>query len=172
MQKFIVQITQENISLIDLDELECFILSENLSSHFKVHFQNLAKSKNKLVLGFSLSDVLAYHLDGLIMDLSKSDNIKKDFLTISAHLKNKLTGIICRNRRHEAMICSECEPDFLIFKAWQDGRHKIEELTSWYAEMFLIQSALMPMESLDYQSFKTDFVILKDVDLPPNLSNG
>ncbi len=163
MQKIILKISHEDLSLIDDQKLECFILDENLSSHFKNEFTLKAKAKNKLVLGLSLSDVLAYNLDGIVLDLSKSKNIKTDFKTQTKDLKNKFTGIICRNRRHEAMIASECEPDFIIFKAWQDGSDKIKELTSWYNEMFLIQSALYPQENIDYQSFQTDFVILESL---------
>ena len=119
-------------------------------------------------------------LDGLgpngetIMDYSVYDSIKagfgkvvfvirKDFEQETATLKNKFSGIICRNRRHEAMLASECEPDFLVFRAWADGQEKVRELTAWYSEMFLIQSALLPMEeNLDFETFQTDFVILDD----------
>jgi len=162
MQKIILKIETENLKLINDSSLECFILSENLNSHFKQEFAQSAKQKNKIVLGISLSDVLAYNLDGIILDLSKSEHIKKDYARQIKELKNKFIGIICRPRRHEAMITSECEPDFLIIKAWKDGAEKIRELTSWYNEMFLIQSALYPQEDIDYSSFKTDFVILPD----------
>ncbi|HCU58799.1 MAG TPA: hypothetical protein DIC64_02330 [Alphaproteobacteria bacterium] len=160
MQKIIFKITKENSSLAADSRFECFILSEDLPSHFKQEFASSAKQSGKLVLGLSLSDVLAYHLDGIVLDLSKSEHIKKDFREQTKDLKNKFIGVICRNRRHEAMIVSECEPDFLIFRAWQDGIENIKELTSWYNEMFLIQSALYPQEDIDYQSFETDFVIL------------
>ncbi|MBR2300211.1 MAG: hypothetical protein IJ870_06560 [Alphaproteobacteria bacterium] len=160
MQKIIFKITKENLSLAADSRFECFVLEENLSSHFKQTFTHQAQQSGKLVLGFSLSDVLAYHLDGIILDLSKSEHIKRDFNTQTKDLKNKFIGVICRNRRHEAMIASECEPDFIIFRAWRDGIENIKELTSWYNEMFLIQSALYPQEDFDYQSFETDFVIL------------
>lgn len=165
MQKIILKITSEHFEPVNDDRFQCFILDDPLSSHFKQEFAVLAKKKNKIVLGFSLSDCLAYSLDGLIIDLSKSEKIAQDYKRQTKDLKNKFIGVICRNRRHEAMLVSECEPDFLIFKAWNDGIEKIKELTSWYAEMFLIQSALLPMENIDYKSFETDFVILDDVNL-------
>ena len=97
-----------------------------------------------------------------MLDLSKSEHIARDYQDLTKNLKRKIVGVVTRNRRHEAMLVSECEPDFVIFKAWQDGIEKIRELTSWYNEMFLIQSALLPQEDVDYASFETDFVILDD----------
>ncbi len=160
MQKIILHITKEDFAPITDSRFECFILSEDLSSHFKNEFTLKAKQLNKLVLGLSISDVLAYNLDGIVLDLSKSEHIAADYKKQTKDLKNKIVGIICRNRRHEAMLASECEPDFLVFRAWRDGIEKVKELTSWYNEMFLIQSALLPMEEIDYSSFKTDFVVL------------
>ena len=162
MQKIILKITQEDSSLITDLPYQCFILAENLSSHFKNEVSLKAKELKKLVLGLSVSDCLAYNLDGILLDLSKSENIPADYKKQTKDLKNKFIGIICRNRRHEAMIASECEPDFIVFKAWCDGIEKIKDLSSWYNEMFLIQCAVMPMENLDYASFKTDFAVLSD----------
>lgn len=99
----------------------------------------------------------------LLLDLNKSEHVACDYLEQTKDLKGKIVGVVTRNRRHEAMLVSECEPGFVIFRAWQDGIEKIKELTSWYNEMFLIQSALLPMEDIDYASFETDFVILDDV---------
>ena len=92
----------------------------------------------------------------------KSTHIAHDYHDLTKDLKHKIIGVITRSRRHEAMLISECEPDFIIFKAFNGGKEKIQELTSWYNEMFLIQSALLPMEELDYTAFKTDFIILDD----------
>lgn len=163
MQKIILKITNENTAIIEDGRFECFILSEKLSSGFKKEFAEAAKKKNKLTLSEEVSDCLAYGFDGVLLDFSKSENIHKDFQTLSRNLKGKFIGAITRNRRHEAMLVSECEPDFVVFKAWCDGIEKIKELTSWYNEMFLIQSALLPQEDVDYKSFETDFVILDDV---------
>lgn len=165
MQKIILKITFEHFETIEDNRFQCFILNDELSSHFKQKFSSQARQKGKIVLGLSLSDCLAYGLDGLIIDLSKSEKIAQDYRRQTKDLKNKFIGVICRNRRHEAMLVSECEPDFLVFKAWNDGIEKIKELTSWYSEMFLIQSALFPQENIDYKSFETDFVILDDTAL-------
>lgn len=163
MQKFIVYITTEDMSYLENKNFECFILSSKLSSDFKKSFK--LKAREKIVLGENINDCLDFNLDGVILDFSSSKNISSDWKAIKSSLQNKITGIITRNRRHEAMLVSECEPDFIIFKAWKDGSENTKILTSWYQEMFLIQSALFVQESLDYQDFETDFVIISDTML-------
>ena len=163
MQKIILKITNENALILTDTRFECFILGENLSSGFKKQFAEIALKKNKITIAESISDCLAYGFDGVLLDFSKSEHIGADYKKYAKDLKGKIIGAITRNRRHEAMLTSECEPDFVVFKAWQDGAEKVKELTSWYNEMFLIQSALLPQEDVDYKSFETDFVILEDV---------
>lgn len=163
MQKFIINISQQNFDLLEDKNLECFILSSNLADSFKAEFAKKAKEKQKLVLSFDVQSVTNFDLDGIIIDLSKSENIASDYKTITQGLKKKFIGTICRNRRHEAMLVGECEPDFVIFRAWNDGKEKVQELTSWFNEMFLLQSALLPVEDVEFKDFETDFVILDDI---------
>jgi hypothetical protein len=163
MQKFIINISQQNFDLLEDQNLECFILSSNLADSFKAEFAKKAKEKQKLVLSFDVQTVTNLDLDGVVIDLSKSENITSDYKTLTQGLKKKFIGAICRNRRHEAMLVGECEPDFVIFRAWNDGKEKVQELTSWFNEMFLLQSALLPVEDVEFKDFETDFVILDDI---------
>lgn len=164
MQKFIISVTEENLSLIKDPALECFILNEKLSAEFIDRFAAQAKEQSKLVLGQNKEMCLKHNLDGVVLDLSKSEDIAKDYGKETQNLKGRIIGAICRGRRHEAMITSECEPDFVIFRAWADGAQKIIDLTNWYNEFFLIQSALLlEDDNLDFLPFKTDFVILNDI---------
>ena len=162
MQKFILHITEPNFELLNQDDLECFILKSDLPDSFKTEFAKKAKEKQKLVLGFDAKTVMDFNLDGVLVDLSKSEDIATDYKLLTQGLKRKFIGAICRNRRHEAMLVGECEPDFVVFRAWVDGREKVQELTSWFNEMFLLQSALLPLEDVDFSLFATDFVILDD----------
>lgn len=163
MQKFIINITQEDFSPLDDNALECFILPDSLSKVFISRFAERAKDLGKLTLATSPEICRLYHLDGVVADFSKSENIAADFEMLRQGLEGKFFGLICRNRRHEAMLVSECEPDFVIFRAFRDGAENIMELTSWYNEMFLLQSALLPCEDgVDFSAYKTDFVILDD----------
>lgn len=163
MQNFIIKITKTDDSLLDDNDIQCFILSSKLDSEFIGSFAQKAKNLDKLVLTDNVDTCLKHNLDGIILDLSKSENIAVDYKQQTGRLKKKFIGVICRNRRHEAMIASECEPDFIIFKAWRDGIEKVKELTDWYVEFFLIQSAIMAAEDgVDTSLFKTDFVIVSD----------
>lgn len=163
MQKFIINITNPTFELLDNTNLECFILSSALEDSFIKKFIEKAKAKEKLVLMTNSQDCLNHDADGILVDLSKSENIARDYAELTKGLKNKFIGAICRNRRHEAMLVGECEPDFVVFKAWADGQEKIIELTSWFSEMFLLQSALLPQEDINYSLFATDFVIIDDI---------
>ncbi len=163
MQKFIINITEPAYDLLEDLQSECFLLKSDLPSTFIAEFANKAKQKGKLVLSDSTQTSIDHNLDGIIIDLSKSENIKADYEKFTTGLKKKFIGAICRNRRHEAMLVGECEPDFVIFRAWVDGQEKVQELTSWFAEMFLLQSALLPVEEVDFSLFATDFVILDDI---------
>ena len=136
MQKFIIHITEKSFELLKNEQLECFIINSDLPDSFKAEFAKIAKENQKLVLSYEPETTIKFNLDGVVLD-----------------------------RRHEAMLVGECEPDFVVFRAWTDGQEKVRELTTWFDEMFLLQSALLPVEDVDYGTFKTDFVILEDTKI-------
>jgi len=156
MHKFIIKLSELNNELLNDDKIECFIIpTELITADFK-------SSKIILVMGENAIEVCKQNnLDGVVVDMSKEDHIKPKLKAIKNELGGKVLGVITRNRRHEAMIVSEEEPDFVIFRAWKDGIEKVMELVEWYNEMFLIQSAVMVEDDgIDYKDFKTDIVIL------------
>lgn len=165
MQKLIIRITQENTKLIADSNLQCFILPDSLPQSFIADFCAKAKTAEKLVLlsGEKAADLYLQKLgDGLIIDTSKDENPAKHIKEIKAKCKKSLLGVICRNRRHEAMLVSECEPDFIIFRFWKDGFATNSELLKWYSEFFLIQSAVQPEDEIDTSNLSADFLILSD----------
>lgn len=165
MQKLIIRITQENTKLIADSNLQCFILPDSLPQSFIADFCAKAKTAEKLVLlsGEKAADLYLQKLgDGLIIDTSKDENPAKHIKEIKAKCKKSLLGVICRNRRHEAMLVSECEPDFIIFRFWKDGFAANSELLKWYSEFFLIQSAVQPEDEVDTSNLSADFLILSD----------
>lgn len=165
MQKLIIRITQENTKLIADSNLQCFILPDSLPQSFIADFCAKAKTAEKLVLlsGEKAADLYLQKLgDGLIIDTSKDENPAKHIKEIKAKCKKSLLGVICRNRRHEAMLVSECEPDFIIFRFWKDGFAANSELLKWYSEFFLIQSAIQPEDEVDTSNLSADFLILSD----------
>lgn len=165
MQNLIIRITQENTSLISAPQIGCFILPESLSPKFIQEFIIKAQNTDKLVLmegKNALDSYLKYKPDGMIINTIEQENPAKIIKEIQKKAKGAITGVICRNRRHEAMLISECEPDFIIFKVWQDGFDHNAELINWYSDFFLIQCAAQIEDDIDFSKLKSDFVILSD----------
>lgn len=166
MQNFIIRITQENTNLLNDENIGCFILPDTVSSEFAEKFINLARQKEKLVLvsgDNALQFYKKFNPDGLILNTVQEKNPRKFIEDIKAQTKKAIIGAISRNRRHEAMLVSEAEPDFIIFQFWKDGLQNNLELVDWYNEFFLIQNAAWPQEDIDINAIKSDFVILDDV---------
>ncbi|MEE6207362.1 MAG: hypothetical protein VZR95_04840 [Alphaproteobacteria bacterium] len=165
MQNLIIRITQENTKIIDDDKIGCFILPDTTSDAFAVKFVEAAAQKGKLVLTCGNNALSAYqkwHTDGLIIDTSKEEKPQKSVKQVQAQAKKAIIGVVTRNRRHEAMLVSECEPDFVIFRLWKDGLAENRELIEWYSELFLIQCAAQPEEPCDYTDLPVDFIISDD----------
>ena len=103
-----------------------------------------------------------YGADGVVLDLGV-EKLKEKMQNVRKQLgKGKFVGLFTRSRRHESMLVSEVEPDFVIFKVFKDGFENIKELTDWYGEFFILQSAGWLMEEIDGNSLKnlkTDFII-------------
>lgn len=166
MQNFIVRITQENTNLLNNEKIGCFILPDSVSSDFAQDFIDKARQKGKLVLVSGDNALWFYkqfNPDGLILNTAKQENPRKYIEDIKSQAKKAIIGAIARNRRHEAMLVSEAEPDFIIFQFWKDGFQNNLELLDWYNEFFLIQNAAWPQEEVDINEIKSDFLILDDV---------
>lgn len=163
MQKIIQRIEKEDLSVLENQEVDCFLLSSKLSEKFIKDFTTKAQTLEKIALVYgenSIQKCLETNCDGVIIDLTASENIKKDIEKIRKELGDKkFLGIIPRARRHEAMLVSELEPDFVVFKVWKDGIENMQELVSWYTEFFLIQCAILLEEDVDVSSFSADMVI-------------
>ncbi len=165
MPKFILKIPSvDEKNDINTENVECFIYNAGLSEDCLLRQIDRAREKGKIVLleGDDAA-VLAVRLDadGIVADLSQSQNIKKEMSALRAKIGSRFLGVICRNRRHEAMIVSENEPDFVIFRIWSEGAKKTKELVTWYEEFFLLQMAVEPMDDeMDFSSFPADIVIL------------
>ena len=163
MQKNIILIDDCNEKIFDNLSEECYILSTSLPEKFCVKFINIATETQKIVLFYgenAVDFVKKYGADGIVADIG-CEKIKEKMLDLRKKLgKGKFVGLFTRNRRHESMIVSEVEPDFIIFKIWNDGFEKVQELTDWYNDFFVIQSAVWPMEKgVDVSNIKTDFVV-------------
>ena len=167
MQNFIIRITQENFKLLNDERFSCFLLPENVQDNFAAEFVEKAHELGKLVLlegKNALPLYTQYQADGIIIDASRDDRPQKFVKEVQKKAPKAVLGVISRNRRHEAMLISECEPDFVAFKVWKDGLEKSKELLAWYSEFFLIQCAVqIEDDEVDYADLAADLVILDDV---------
>ena len=163
MQKFILNLTNEDMALINEAGLECFMADSALGEKTLAAMAEETKRSGKifLVSGEGACDLCQkLNLDGVMIDVSSGEHCAKAVNYARRQIGDKVLGVISRNRRHEAMLVSECEPDFVAFKAWKEGVEKTKELVSWYNEMFLIQSAVVLAESVDdIKAFDCDIVI-------------
>lgn len=165
MQNFIIRITQENTQLLTDEKIGCFILSDTCDEKFAKKFIKEAKTSNKLVLIAGQNAVQIYkdyEADGIIADTAKETEPQKIVKQLKKQAPRAIIGVITRNRRHEAMLVSEAEPDFVIFRFWKDGFADNAELLKWYNDLFLIQNAAQIEEDCDYKQLPADFIILSD----------
>ena len=164
MQKFIVKITSQDKTLIQKADLECFIVDTAQEKTEELIKEIKAKNKIALLQGENAYELCRqYNADGVLIDLSKSEHCAKDVNFARKQIGDKVLGVISRNRRHEAMIISECEPDFVAFKVWNEGIEQVKELLSWYTEMFLIQSAAVLAEPIDnVEQLDCDIVVCSE----------
>ena len=163
MQKFIVRVESEEKRFSDKMEGECYALNAALDEEYCREFVEKAAAESRIVLFYGEGAVkTAVHLgaDGVILDLGV-EGLKEKMAAVRKELgKSGVVGLFTRNRRHESMIVSEAEPDFVVFKVWKDGFESVRELTDWYNDFFLIQSSAWIMEDgVPSEELRTDFVI-------------
>ena len=147
------------------DEAECYALAVELGEDFCRSFIRHAQMSDKIVLlyGENAAELcLNYEADGVVLDLG-ADELQEKMSALRKKLgKRKYIGLFARNRKHESMVVSEVEPDFVVFRVWKDGFDRVKELTDWYNDFFLIQSAAWLMDDdVDVSTLNTDFVIAK-----------
>jgi hypothetical protein len=141
----------------------CYVLNSNLDDTFCTSFINNAIKEQKIVLFYGDNAVemaKKYNASGIITDLG-STNLKQQMESLKKELpKKSIIGLFSRSRRHEAMLVSELEPDFIIFKVWSDGIEKTAELLDWYNDFFIIQScAWLEDDNIDLSLINADFFI-------------
>lgn len=162
MHKFIVNLTNKDLALIDDAKLECFLVDTQTTGAENIVKRVHAIRKLVLISGENACEKCnIWQADGVLIDLSKSEHLAKEVNFARKQIGEKALGVISRNRRHESMLISEAEPDFVAFKAWNQGIEQVKELVSWYNEMFLIQSAVVLQEEISQaDAFECDLLIV------------
>ena len=101
-----------------------------------------------------------YNLDGLIKEIDVTKPVKAQLKPLREELKKKTLGVIIPARRHEAMLAGEVEPEFIAFK--QTNSTDLDEVVSWYNDLFLIPLALVAdIKDRINQLPEVDFVIVE-----------
>ncbi len=163
MQKNIVRIDEKDDKILENMSEECYVLNVALEEVFCQKVLEKAAKEERIVLFYGDDAVKVakrFGADGVVLDLG-AEKVKEKLLAVRKELgKGGIVGLFTRNRRHESMLVSEAEPDFVIFKVWKDGFFQVKELTDWYADFFLIQSAAWVMEDgVPFEELRTDCVI-------------
>ena len=163
MQK-IIRVDEEKKELLSEMRADCYVLSDTLSDGFNASFVNITQKQDKIVLFYGEKAVdlcKKYGADGVIVDL-EAESIKNKMPELRKDLgKGKFVGAFTRNRRHESMLVSEAEPDFIVFKVWKEGFEQVKELVNWYNDFFLIQSGVWVMDDdVFVEELNADFAII------------
>lgn len=165
MSKIILKIESENAKIYRDENICCYLVNSALSVDF---IKSFADSDKMLLLYGENAPALCKSLntDGLVWELDTSLPIKAQIIRIREIAgPRKILGTVIPPRRHEAMLVSETEPEFVVFKFSEADSAAALKVVGWYNELFLIQSAIDLSEGLqDVKAFEPDFVIINSAD--------
>lgn len=164
MPKFILKINADDAVLINNEDICCYLADEKSNPEIV----NAAQASDKLLLAVgenAAADCTERNLDGALIIHEVDDKFAKFIKPLQKQLSKKFFAVSCAPTRHQAMIASEIEPDFVAFKIALDKQAEAKEVLRWYAELFLVQSALFYDPQLDEEVLNlTDFIILNAAD--------
>ncbi len=165
MPQFILNINSTSDTVFRDGNICCYLLSENLPDGYVQSFS--AEGRLVLLGGKNAAErCRSLNVDGVVADISSDYPIKAQVSKISEKLgKGKVLGTVVCARRHEAMLVSETEPQFVAFRFAPEEKEKARELIAWYNDLFLIQSAVDLRDGLqNLNGVDTDFVIINSHD--------
>ncbi len=160
MPQFILKISRPEEEVVAAQDVCCYLLSTSLGEEYIRRFD--CRGKLLLLEGEKAAELCrALKADGVVLAADLKKPLKAPLLKIREQLgKKAVIGVVIPPRRHEAMLVSETEPEFIAFREEGD-LSAAKEVVDWYNELFLIQSAWYPTEENPTQPFpETDFVIL------------
>lgn len=165
MPKIILKINHISDTVFDDENICCYLIDTAVGQEFISKFD--PHGRLFLLCGDQAAACcMSPQIDGMVAELDLTQPIKIQVNKIRAAIgTKKVLGTVICPRRHEAMLVSETEPDFVAFKFTPEESTKAHEVISWYNELFLIQSAL-DMETVlsDAASYDTDFIIINSRD--------
>lgn len=161
MPKFIIKISSPDKTLVNNQDICCYLADESSAPEAL----QAAISSDKLVLATgedAINFCLKKNLDGVLTSHLVDEKYGKYIKSLQKELGGrKFWGAEINPSRHEAMIASEEEPEFVAFRVTKDSEAIAAEILDWYGELFLIQSALFYSSEISQELLeKTDFLIL------------
>lgn len=165
MPKFIIKISNPGTQISPSDDICCFVLPVSLGEAAIAAFN----SGDKMVLleGNGAPELCKkLNLDGVLLEVSPEKPVKKQVLPARDIIgKKKVLGAVIIPSRHQAMLVSETEPEFVAFRFDETQRDSALDVIQWYNELFLIQSAVdFSTQLQEFAAFDTDFVIISAQD--------
>ena len=165
MPKIILKIDHPSDPIYDNENICGYAVADSLPREFR---KKLAET-GKIVLccgSEAASTCRDSDSDGVMVEISSAAPVKAQINRIREQLaKGKYLGVIIPARRHEAMLASETEPEFVAFKFPPEEAKNALEVIKWYNELFLIQSAVDLTSGLqDISAAGADFVIINSKD--------
>lgn len=165
MPKFIIKISNQDQELLNNDDICCYLADSGANASVLKQ----AKASDKLVLAMGEDApefCINQDLDGVMTTNVVDEKFPKYLKNLQKQIGiKKFLGISCEASRHCAMIASEAEPAFVAFNIREEDQEAAIEMLEWYAELFLIQSALFYHEKInDNLLNKTDFLIINTKD--------
>ncbi len=159
MPQVILYIENLEDKIIVSDAISCYVVNSDLPQSKIKEVQ----AQGKMVLSFgpkALDVCLKYNLDGVIKEVDPSKPVKPQLRPLREKLRRKTLGIIIPLRRHEAMLASEIEPEFIAFKPFKAEQDR--EIIDWYNDLFLIPSVWVAEDEAKQTSIPdVDFVMVK-----------
>lgn len=164
MPQIILKINNENDKIYENDNICCYIANTSLTNNV---IDKILKT-NKLLLwqGPNIEEKIKTIGNGVVINTDTKKPLKAQIKPVKEKLRNnQILGTIIEPSRHETMLASETEPDFVAIRIRESELIKTKELISWYNDLFLIQIAAdMSEYKGSIKDFDVDFVIINSKD--------
>ncbi len=160
MPDIILKINNSNDKIPLSDSICCYLVACRLPADKLAVLQN----SGKMVL--ATPDSYTSDCAGMVAEVDSAKPVKVQIRPLREKLgAKKALGVVINPTRHEAMLASETEPEFVAFRYKQENATKAAEVIRWYNELFLIQSAVDLSSGLvDVKGLDVDFVIINSSD--------
>ncbi len=160
MPNIILKINSPADKIFSSDRICCYLTACKLPADKLAALQNTGK----MVL--AAPDFYTPDCSGMVVDVDSAKPVKVQIRPLREKIgAKKALGAVINPTRHEAMLASETEPEFVAFRYTKENAAAAAEVIRWYNELFLIQSAVdLSAGLVDIKGLDVDFVIINSSD--------